>query len=272
MARRGRAAGVRGELAVGLDHGRPGAAPMTTHRPFDRSHIAPLLDRVLPEASAESRAALARHAQLRAFSRHEQIVSQGYEPVVALVVSGHLGGWRSDPDGRQQMIRIVEPGGLINLVALRRGPAWVDLVGLDHGLVAVWPGDLVLSLARRDAGLGVDLLRHAIAGTERLVQRVDRMTFDSVTKRLARILWAQRELLFRERPLLSRPQLADLAGATREMTGRVIRDLERRDIVRRTGRTGLVLVDPDALRAEAGLEDAEEPWTDGATGMSRPSH
>ena len=80
------------------------------------------------------------------------------------------------------------------------------------------------------------------------------MTFDSVSRRLARILWVQRDLLFdRDRPLLSRPELADLAGATREMTGRVIRDFERRGLVARRGRSGLVLLDPTGLRAEAGF-------------------
>lgn len=239
-------------------------------RSQDRAEVAEVLARILPESSDDSRDALARHAQLRAFRRHGGIVSQGFEPLVVLCVRGHLGGWRSDPDGKRQMIRIVGPADLLNLAALRRGPSPIDLVGLDSGLVAVWSGELLLGLARRDPGLGVDLLGHAIAGTQRLAERVDRMTFDSVTRRLARILWVQRDLLFGQRPLLSRPELADLAGATREMTGRVIRDLEERGIVRRVGPTGLELLDPDALRDEAGIEAGDDlgvrvGWGEGRT-------
>jgi CRP-like cAMP-binding protein len=235
-----------------------------------RTELVDLLERILPESGLESRETLTRHAQLRPFRRHEHIVSQGFEPLVVLCIDGHLGGWRSDPEGRQQMMRIVGPADLLNLAALRRGPSPIDLVGLDAGLVAVWPGTLLLGLARRDAGLGVDLLGHAIAGSQRLAQRVDRIAFDSVTRRLARILWVHRELLFGRRPLLSRPELADLAGATREMTGRVIRDLEHRGIVARVGRTGLELRDPNALRDEAGIEPGDElqvrvGWGEGRT-------
>lgn len=237
--------------------GRTGQKPATGSEAH-RAELAAVLARILPESSLASRDALARHAQLRPFKRHERIVSQGFEPLVALCVRGHLGGWRSDPEGKQHMIRIAEPNDLLSLAALRSGPSPIDLVGLDTGLVAVWPGDLPLALARRDAGLGVDLLGHAIAGTQRLAQRVDRMTFDSVTQRLARILWTQQKLLFGERPLLSRPELADLAGATREMTGRVIRDFERRGILHRVGPTGLELRDPEALRDEAGIEPGDE--------------
>jgi CRP-like cAMP-binding protein len=121
--------------------------------------------------------------------------------------------------------------------------------------VALWPGDLILGLARKDPGLGIDLLRLALAGADMLLQRIDRITFDSVARRLARILWVQRDLLFGERPLLSRPELADLAGATREMTGRVIRDFERRGLVARRGSGGLLLLDAAGLRAEAGIDD-----------------
>ena len=84
------------------------------------------------------------------------------------------------------------------------------------------------------------------------------MTFDTVSKRLAMILWMRRDLLFHaRRPLLSRPQLADLAGTSREMTGRVIRDLEQRGLIARVGGTGLVLIDPAGLRAMAGIDEGD---------------
>ena len=213
------------------------------------------IERLLRDTGRPTRAALADGARLRAFSRHDVVAAQGDDSLVILVLEGHLGGWRSDPDGRRHMVRIAGPGTLVNVVAMERIPSVVDLVGLDDGLVALWPGDLVLGLARRDPGLGLDLLRLTLVGADMLLQRIDRITFDSVTRRLARILWVQRDLLFGERPLLSRPELADLAGATREMTGRVIRDFERRGLVARPGSGGLVLLDAAGLRVEAGIED-----------------
>lgn len=213
---------------------------------------------MLRESGHATRGTLLRGARFRAFTRRDLVVAQDDATLVILVIAGHLGGWRSDAEGRQHMVRIAGPGTLINVVALHRAPSVVDLVGLDEGLVALWPGDLVMTLVRRDAGLGIDLLGLVLAGAEGLLQRIDRMTFDSVTRRLARILWVERDLLFDpRRPLLSRPELADLAGATREMTGRVIRDFERRGLVGRTGRSGLVLLDREGLRVEAGIAEDE---------------
>ena len=76
------------------------------------------------------------------------------------------------------------------------------------------------------------------------------------------ILWMRRAILFHDRrPLLSRPQLADLAGTSREMAGRVIRDFEQRGLIARVGGTGLVLLDPVGLRAAAASTTAHAAST-----------
>ncbi len=213
------------------------------------------LPTVLPEAAEHSLVALVRHAQIRPFRRHEQVLSQSRDPLLTLVVEGHLGAVRSDANGRRQMITIAGPGELVGVISLRRDAPSVDLVGLNRGTAALWPGDVVMALARVDAGLAVGLLDNALRSAVRLLNRLEHVSFDSVSRRLAAILWMRRELLFdARRPLLSRPQLADLAGTSREMAGRVIRDFEQRGLISRVGGTGLVLHDPSGLRAAAGID------------------
>jgi CRP-like cAMP-binding protein len=215
-----------------------------------------VLPRVLPEAGGRSLVALLRQAQVRPFRRHELVLSQGRDPLLTVVLDGHLGAVRSDVGGRQQMITIAGPGELVGVLSLRRDAPSVDLVGLNRGTAALWPGDLVMALARVDAGLAVGLLDQALHSAVRLLNRLEHVTFDSVSRRLAMILWMRRELLFdARRPLLSRPQLADLAGTSREMTGRVIREFEELGLIGRVGLTGLVLRDPDGLRAAAGIDE-----------------
>ena len=254
----------------------PGAAPRGTMGATVRSPEAPsphgtahdrraalaaldaVLPTVLPEATERSLVALARQAQVRPFRRHEQVLSQSRDPLLTLVVDGHLGAVRSDADGRQQMITIAGPGELVGVLSLRPDAPSVDLVGLNRGTAAVWPGDLVLALARVDAGLAVGLLDNALGSAVRLLNRLEHVTFSSVSRRLAMILWMRRELLFdARRPLLSRPQLADLAGTSREMAGRVIRDFEQRGLIARVGVTGLILKDPIGLRAAAGIDKGD---------------
>jgi CRP-like cAMP-binding protein len=217
-----------------------------------------MLPTVLPEAAERSLMALARQAQIRPFRRHEQVLSQGRDPLLTMVLDGHLGAVRSDAGGRQQMITIAGSGELVGVISLRRDAPSVDLVGLSRGTAALWPGDLVMALARVDAGLAVGLLDHALRSAARLLNRLEHVTFDSVSRRLAAILWMRREILFdARRPLLSRPQLADLAGTSREMAGRVIRDFERRGLIARVGTTGLVLRDPIGLRTAAGVDEGD---------------
>jgi CRP/FNR family cyclic AMP-dependent transcriptional regulator len=217
-----------------------------------------LLSAALPEAGQRSLATLVRQAQIRPFRRHEHVLSQSMDPLLTLVMEGHLGAWRSDADGHQQMITIFGPGEVVGVLSLRQGAPSVDLVGLGLGTAALWPGDKVMALARADAGLAVGLLGHALRSAAMLLNRLEHVTFDSVSQRLAMILWMRRALLFdARRPLLSRPQLANLAGTSREMAGRVIRDFEQRGLIARVGGTGLVLLDPIGLRALAGIDEGD---------------
>ncbi len=228
----------------GAAHGNPGAL----------AALEALLPTVLPETTERSLSALVRGARLRPFQRHDLVQSQSHEPLLTLVVAGHLGVLRSDADGHQQMITIAGRGEFASALSLARKPPPVDLMALDDGTSALWRGELVISLARVDPGLALALLDHTLRGATRLLNRLDHVSFNSVSRRLATILWMRREVLFdARRPLLSRPQLADLAGTSREMTGRVIRDFEQRGLIARVGRTGLVLLDPDGLRAAASL-------------------
>jgi CRP-like cAMP-binding protein len=217
-----------------------------------------LLHTVLPEAADRSLVALARQAQVRPFRRHELVLSQSRDPLLTLVLDGNVGAVRADTEGHRHMITIAGPRELVGVISLLPDAPSVDLVGLSRGTAALWPGALIMALARVDAGLAVGLLDHALRSATRLLNRLEHMTFDSVSRRLAMILWMRRELLFDvRRPLVSRPQLADLAGTSREMAGRVIRDFEQRGLVARVGGTGLVLLDPAGLRTAAGIEDGD---------------
>lgn len=232
--------------------------PSTAHD--DRASLEALLPTVLPGTAERSLVALVRQAQVRPFRRHEHVLSQRHDPLLTLVLDGYLGAWRSDADDHRQMITIAAPGEFVSVLSLRQGAPAVDLVGLNSGTAALWPGDLVMSLARLDAGLAVGLLDHALRSAGKLLSRLEHVTFDTVGRRLAMILWMRRELLFdARRPLLSRPQLADLAGTSREMAGRVIRDFEQRGLIARVGGTGLVLLDPIGLRAAAGIDEGDVP-------------
>lgn len=222
-----------------------------------RSDLRAHLRELLPSAGGQVLEELAGLARVAPFDRHDVLVRAGDRPRLALVLEGHVASRRMDPNGTTRLIALNGPGELAGLTSLALADA-SELVALTGGSAALWHGEQVLELGRRDAGLATDLLELTLHASARLVTRLDHVSFDSVTQRLARLLWQRRALLFDpERPLLSRPELADLVGATREMTDRAIRSLEGAGVVRRVGPRGLVLVDPDRLHALADV-DADE--------------
>jgi CRP-like cAMP-binding protein len=240
-------------VATSATHGRPSAEHVRAgHADADVA----ALRHLFPAASETSVSALVRDGRVVAFERHAKILADDDEPAIALIAEGYAGTWRSDADARSQLVALNGRHELVGLLALGPHRRAVNVVGLTDGRATTWAAEAVLALARRDAGLASDLLQHALHASERLLTRLEHVGFDPVARRLARLLWQRRDVLFdARRPLLTRPQLGDLAGATREMTDRVIRDLERDAVVRRIGRAGLVLVDPDALRELAGPDD-----------------
>ena len=226
---------------------------MVEHEPDLRARLHALV----PHAGERGLEELAGRARIVTFRRHDVLVRAGDEPRLALVLDGYMASRRMDSKGTTRLIALNGPGELAGLTSLALAEA-SELVPLTAGSAALWRRDDVLSLTFRDAGLATDLLELTLHASARLVTRLDHVSFDSVTQRLARLLWQRQGLLFdADRPLLSRPELADLVGATREMTDRAIRSLENAGIVRRAGPTGLVLVDPERLRALADV-DADE--------------
>ncbi len=214
-----------------------------------------VLSELLPSAAAGTLDTLGREGTIRHFVRGDRLEDHDGTPHLVVLLAGYAGSWRSDADGQEQLVALYGPGEAATLLSLADCGPPPDLRALTAGSHAAWPGDSVMRLARSDPGVAIGLLDLTLHSTSRLMTRLEHLAFDPVSRRLARLLWQRRDILFdARRPLLSRVQLANLVGATREMTDRVLRDFERDGIVRRIPPTGLVLVDPQRLSAIADLE------------------
>lgn len=162
------------------------------------------------------------------------------------MVRGYASFRRTTRDGDQFVLGLATRGDLFGYSSFAARRASVDLVAVTDTQVALWSGDEFRRLVRADPGLAAD----AIEGmAEYIVDITERLDFIHHTsrQRVLRALARYGDLFFGQPPVLSRGYLPLLVGTSREMTGRVIRQLEREGMIARVGRNGLRLLSPARL-------------------------
>ena len=209
--------------------------------------VSAVIAEAFPRCALETQHTLLASADLAPMATDEIVVRQGDDTWVVLIVAGHAGLRRATADGRLSMLRIVSRGEVAGFALLGRRPMIADLVALSDGTVARWTGEHLRTLVESDPGLGLDALDLALAASDQIAERSDALVHQDAVERVARVLYRYRDLFFAEPPVLTRTHLPMLVGTSREMSGRVIRTLEARGVVARTGRQGLALLDPGAL-------------------------
>ena len=209
--------------------------------------IESLLATSLPGSRPESVKQLANTARVRETRENDLIFQQGNETPVTLVLRGHGVFRRTTLQGQQVMVGVAYPGGLFGITGVSGATSSVDLVALTNGAVASWRGQELRKVADRDPGLALSIVDRMVLFSTVLTEKLDGFLHQDARRRVVRVLARHRDLFFARPPILTRAHLPALVGTSREMTGRVLRALEREGVVRRVGRTGLKLLDPELL-------------------------
>jgi CRP-like cAMP-binding protein len=226
---------------------RPAGSTSSTVAP----DIAQLIERALPGSRSETSRFLAGTAHVRRVGREEMIFRQGEPIQLTLVLRGHGAFRRTTVDGQQLIVGVAGPGDLVGLSSAASIHSSVDLAALTDCEVALWRGPEVRRLATTDPGFALALIDQLATFLRTITERVDGFLHQNARRRVVRILAEHRELFFAEPAILSRAHLPSLVGTSREMTGRVLRELEREGTLARVGRSDLRLLRPDLLDADA---------------------
>jgi len=173
---------------------------------------------------------------------------------VEVVVSGLARVYVTAPEGRTMTVRYCRPGALIGVVSLFASP-----FSLPATIQAVTDTDLLIlraSVVQRAAERDVRVARALLDEmSERVLSFIAEIpsAFTTVRQRVARHLLdlasegqQGSELV----AAIGQRELADAVGTVREVVVRALRDLREEGLLR-TGRNGIVLLDPDRLAAEA---------------------
>jgi CRP-like cAMP-binding protein len=226
-----------------------GGRLVSRHEGKLRAHIATLLASHIPLAAEQSRDALAGSFEVREFRPREQLLAQGGDWDMELIIDGWVAVRRVGRTGRRFTIAVLGPGQLAGASAAARSPALGENVALTMGTAVTWPGSQVRHLVAADGGLALDLIDRIVLGIGTILDRYDTVTFEGARARLCKVLLDYRDIAFGPgRPILSRGDLTSLVGSSREMTNRILRQLEAEGAVRRSGGRGLELIDDSKLQ------------------------
>lgn len=184
-----------------------------------------------------------------------EILSFEGEPAEAVytVVSGVVKTYKTSADGKEQIFRIVRPGGTFNdAPVLSDSPNLVTAEAMSTvELYGIKQADLTALIADYPV-VARNAIRQLSQRVQDLVALVEDFSFLHVTGRVAKMLLTHIHPDGGEHPRLTQQEMAALIGTAREMVGRSLKNLEEEGIIR-VERNRIFIADEAALRRMAGV-------------------
>jgi CRP/FNR family transcriptional regulator, cyclic AMP receptor protein len=174
---------------------------------------------------------------------------------VELVVRGLVRAHATAPDGRTLTLRYCRTGALMGILSLYGDPFVMPATTqalMDTDLLAMDPVT-VRRMADHDVAVAKALLSELSERASAFAAEIGGVAFGNVRQRVARHLLdlaAERQRGARLVAAITQQELADAVGTVREVIVRTLRDLRRENLLQ-TSRSGIVIVDPERLLAEA---------------------
>ena len=206
------------------------------------------------EIGEDELAEVASRFHERTFRRGQVILLEGEEPqAVYFIVHGQVRIYRLSPEGREQVLKRLGPGGAFNFAPVLDGGlnpssamAWTDVV-----VYAIERGHFV-QMVREHPALAIAVLADFAAKLRHMTALAEDLSLRTVGARLAKLLLtqaAEKEAVPRR---MTQQEMAAQLGTVREVVGRTLAELEREGLIRME-RHRIVIVDRSGLEAIAML-------------------
>lgn len=208
------------------------------------------------DLSEEELQAIAKLARVRNYKKNMLVFMEG-EPGEALyfIVSGKVKISKATPDGREQILHILQPGDVFaEVVLIDRGPYPATAEIIETGQIGMLMNDDVENLLRSNAEIALKLLR-LVSKRLRLAQmQIRDLALKDTYGRLAGMLL----MLAKEHGEaaaagvkidlpLSRQELANLIGTTRETVTRVLGDFKKYKCID-LDKQAIIIINEEKLR------------------------
>jgi len=206
------------------------------------------------ELGEDQLAEVVSHVQERTFRRGEVILLEGEAPqAVYFIVRGQVRVYRLSPEGREQVLKRLGPGGAFNLVPVLDG-------GLNPSSAMVWTDVTVyaierghfLRMVREHPALSVAVLADFAAKLRHMTALVEDLSLRTVGARLAKLLLTQATEEETVPRRMTQQEMAAQLGTVREVVGRALAELGREGLILME-RHRIVIVDRAGLESKASL-------------------
>lgn len=174
--------------------------------------------------------ALCARATVKVFPKNTVIVSEGDPRAdsIYLIQSGRVKVFLCSADGKELDLNVLEPGDYFGEMALDEGPRSASVMTLERSELAVIQRSEFERFLAESPDFTMQLILKLISRTRALLKNVKSLALLDVSHRVARLLLEMAteengKLIINEK--LSKRDIANRVGATREMASRVFKDL-----------------------------------------------
>lgn len=184
--------------------------------------------------------ALARTVVRRAFRKGERVFSEGDEGTgFYAVVSGRVKIFKISPEGKEQILHFVGPGGSFGEASVFTGQAFpADAVAAAQTVLLFFPRTSLISLIRSDPALALNMLAQLSQRLRQFAGLIEDLSLKEVPGRLAKYLLY---LGGRDGDAgaveldVPKGQLASLLGTIPETLSRILAKMNRQGLIRSRG-------------------------------------
>lgn len=148
--------------------------------------------------------------------------------VFSVILSGSIQWYWTGTSGRQLKLTPEGPGGHFADTTLGGEPILMSIIAVERLQVAQIPVDDLTALLLRYPVIAVALLLDVVARLRRMTHATRTLGMDEVYTRVVKLLVSRAiESSGRMEAALTQAEIGERVGATREMVGRILRDLAR---------------------------------------------
>ena len=174
--------------------------------------------------------ALFAHAMVRTFPKNTMLITEGDRTTdsIYLIQSGKVKVFLCSADGKEVDLEVLEPGDYFGEMELDGGPRSASVVTMERSQLVVIRQSEVRRFLAGNPDFAMQFMLKLIARTRGLLKNVKSLALLDVSGRVARLLldMATEEngkLIIARK--LSKRDIANRVGATREMASRVFKHL-----------------------------------------------